>query len=728
MTARSHGERPSRPVSQLLRRVAARKRTQAAVRGVALGLMLHALCLLTMWILGMWSLGGARPAVTSTWPTWLRSPGALSLFAQAVVVSGLALLCATALAWWQQRGSGGEQQLLAELEGHVPESRNLLRTAWELEQADASQTRGSARRSDAAAAQLVHERATALAEGISVARRWSFNQIRRLAMVSAALWMSVALLSLLVSADSGAGRATLRRVQRGIQRVMNPEGIRLLELRVTPPAYTGQRAETLLQPEQVSAIEGSLLELRVETSADTVVVHTDSGTLALPRQSDGGFAWRGRVLRDGFLAVSTARTTEVAGGTAAQPTTRGRDQLLVAIVARPDARPVVRIREPGRDVLVDSSRRELRIGVEASDDLALRSLTLPYTRVAGAGERFTFTEGELPLNVSKTSATSWRASATLALSSLLQDPGDLVVYRARVTDTRPGTEAVESDAYIVERQPDGGMAAAGFALDPDEDRYAVSQQMVILKTERLIAARATMPAERFAAEARALAGEQRRVRAEFVFMTGGEFEQALVATEDGMDDLDETHEVESEGDLSAGRMANRGRAALLTAIRAMSRAALALGELDLSNGLRLERIALTNLQEAFARQRFLMRALSQREQLDEARRLTGVLDSVSRRPRAAVRPEPAVLRSGLVDVLSALTDSNVSTGMLAIRVLQLAPASREAREVSRWLQQADRARTPDERRAAIDSASLRLSDWLARVAPPAGSTTRGTRQ
>jgi len=725
MTVRSTSEELTRPVSRLLRLIAARRRTQAAIRGAALGLALHTLLLLAIWTAGM-----VHSSAVSSLPTWLRSPSALPLFVRAVMISGLGLLFATALAFWRQRGSGGEHQLLADLEGHVPESRNLLRTAWELEQPHASNNRASARRDDVTAALLVHERAASLAAGIPIAQRWSFRQARRLAMLATALWVPAALLTVFVGADSGAGRATLRSVQRGIQRVLNPEGIRLLELRVTPPAYTGQRAEVLQQPAQVSAIEGSLLELRVETSADTVVVHTDSGTLALPRQADGGFAWRGRVLRDGFLALSTTRATESESepGKATQLTARGRDQLLVAIVARPDARPVVRIREPGRDVLVDSSRRELRIGVEASDDLALRSVTLPYTKVAGAGERFTFTEGELPLNVSKTSATSWQASATLALSSLLKDPGDLVVYRARVTDTRPGAEAVESDAFIVERQPDGGIAAAGFALDPDEDRYAVSQQMVILKTERLIAARASMPAERLAAEARALAGEQRRVRAEFVFMTGGEFEQALVATEDGMDDLDETHEAESEGDLSAGRMANRGRAALLTAIRAMSRAALALGESDLTNALRLERVALTNLQEAFARQRFLMRALSQREQLDETRRLTGVLDSVSRRPREPVRAEPAALRIGLVEVLSALTDSNASAGMLAIRILQLAPTSSDAREVSRWLQQVDRARTSDERRAARDSASLRLSVWLSRVAPPAGSAARGTRQ
>jgi hypothetical protein len=487
---------------------------------------------------------------------------------------------------------------------------------------------------------------------------------------------------------------------------------------VTPPRYLASKTDTLESPEQVQAMVGSVLEVVVDSRHDTVLVQTDSGTVQASRSPQGDLVWRGRVERDGFLAVSDPRHPDSLRRDT-QPSVAGQHSVtLLTIIARPDALPTVRIRQPGRDLMVDSTRQQLQIDVEASDDLGLRSLTLPYTRVAGAGERFTFTEGELPLAIRKTSTTSWSASATLSLAALLRDPGDLVVYRARARDAQPGATPTESDAFIVERLPDDGVAAAGFALDPDEDRYAVSQQMVILKTERLIAARAGLPADRVAGEARALAGEQRRVRAEFVFMTGGEFEQALVATEDGMDDLDETHEAESEGDLSAGRMANRGRAALLTAIRAMSRAALALGESDLTTALRLERVALTNLQEAFARQRFLMRALSQREQLDFGRRLTGPLDSVSRRPREPHRASAAPLQQGLRDVLTQLAGDRQPPGTLAVRVLQMAPGDSRARGVSTWLQRAASPGNVRARRAARDSASLMLSAWLDSLAAP----------
>lgn len=72
--------------------------------------------------------------------------------------------------------------------------------------------------------------------------------------------------------------------------------------------------------------------------------------------------------------------------------------------------------------------------------------------------------------MSRASGTDWsaRARASLALEPLLTEPGDLVVYRAVATDTRPGSAPVESDAFIAELAAQGGVAALGFSVDPDE--------------------------------------------------------------------------------------------------------------------------------------------------------------------------------------------------------------------------------------------------------------------
>ena len=115
-------------------------------------------------------------------------------------------------------------------------------------------------------------------------------------------------------------------------------------------------------------------------------------------------------------------------------------------------------------------------------------------------------------------------------------------------DGRPGAPAVESDAFIVEVGPlraPSDAAGGGEDVDP-EKRQAISQQMVIVKTEQLDARGAGLPTEVRLAEAQGLAIEQRMVRAEFVFLMGGEVQ-------------DEIEEAAQAHDLVEGRLANKGR-------------------------------------------------------------------------------------------------------------------------------------------------------------------------
>jgi len=103
-----------------------------------------------------------------------------------------------------------------------------------------------------------------------------------------------------------------------------------------------------------------------------------------------------------------------------------------------------------------------------------------------------------------------------------------VVYRGLALDRRPGAAPVESDAFIVEIVSAGDAMAEGFSIDERQDKYALSQQMVIIKTERLIAKLPTLSKDALVEQALGIAAEQRSVRAEIVFMMGGEFEDEEV--------------------------------------------------------------------------------------------------------------------------------------------------------------------------------------------------------
>jgi hypothetical protein len=200
--------------------------------------------------------------------------------------------------------------------------------------------------------------------------------------------------------------------------------------------------------------------------------------------------------------------------------------------------------------------------------------------------------------------------------------------------------------------------------------------MVIIKTERLSTRKATMSAEEYASASQEIAAEQRKVRAEFIFMMGGELEDAP-DPDDDPNMLNEEAEAEGEADLAAGRNLNLGRIALLRATRSMSRAAQSLNTADLTTALRHERAALVQLERAFSRTRIILRALTERERLDLSRRLTGVLTDAARDTRPRIEPEvdsrTVALRRALAGIAT-LAGSSSFTRHDATRASELAEA------------------------------------------------------
>jgi hypothetical protein len=686
----------SQAVQRLVQRVRARRTQRALWSGAAVGLGAAAL-----WEL-RWLVQVPLTIAPLTWHDWL--PVALL---SAVLLTLFGVLAAW---WWQARDAHASARAARVIEQRVPQSHNLLFTAWELGARPSHE--------QTVVQQAVLARAQALAAQQHPSQLVSLRAAHRQVAAAMAGWLLA--LTLAHAATSGAGARVVRRVAAA---ATGTTSITRVDVRVAPPRYARTAASAERDPVRVQALEGSVLTFTVATPADTLHVYTASGDTTLVRPPSGDFEWRTTLDADGFVAFE-----------ARAPSRPPSARRLVGLTMQRDASPTVRIVAPARDLVVTDANRTLDVRVEAGDDVGLTTLQLHYTKVSGAGERFTFSEGTIPVQLARRSSTQWSARAALALAPLLTEPGDLVVYRARAADARPGAVPVESDAFIAELATPGGVAAFGFSMDPDEDRYAVSQQMVIQKTEKLIATRSRTAPAAVSEQAQQLAAEQRRVRAEFVFMTGGEFEQAMVADENGGADLDETHEAESEADLAAGRMVNRGRAALLTAIRAMSRAALSLGDADLTTALRYEKVALTNLQEAFARQRFLMRALSQREQLDLSRRLTGRLDSIARRvspmPTGERAIDVAALRPVLDTLLSlgdggaAAANADTRLPLLAERVLRVDAGSTVAQRIAQWLASAaSRGSASPAGRVLLDSATVAMTTWMQQAARPVRATT-----
>jgi hypothetical protein len=464
--------------------------------------------------------------------------------------------------------------------------------------------------------------------------------------------------------------------------------IRDVRATITSPAYIVRHPQVLENPEQLLVPEGGRVRIELSSSAPAAwLVEPGQPVRSLTAEGAERFAaeWSPAGSNVVVLAV---------GPRAAEPA----DSRVVNVMVTPDTAPRVRITSPAHDLAFIDSRQAVDIAIDASDAEALMGLRLVYVRMSGSGESFAFAEGAIPVAVEKANEREWHGHARLLLSSLKLDDGESIVYRALVRDSNPHAGWLESEAYTIEVGKRLEFASSGSAVPGEERRYALSQQMVIVKTERLQAERPRPDTASWAERTRLLAMEQRMVRAEVVFLSGGEVE-------------DEVVEAEQANELQEGRLQNAGRAEMLRAINDMSRAEARLNAGDTAGALGFERSALAALQRAFDRRRYFLRTLGERSRIDPSRRLTG--DSSKARPAGRdPRRDPGSeveLARQLIHDLAAIGESGVApdAGLLG-RLASIEPGSNDWRLIAASLAAAV---TPEARREAAERAMVRLSSY-----------------
>ena len=478
--------------------------------------------------------------------------------------------------------------------------------------------------------------------------------------VVAALIATTAGIAAMVAPPVDRVASSVMSVARSVGNRAARDGSVRIVVMVRPPAYAQAEDKTLTDPHRLDVLQGSLLTLGMEGSGSRRVRF---GAKALGVLSEGGGTLEMSARDSGYFAI--------------EPTDGDGRTLIVLSVTR-DHAPSVRVEHPARDLLLPDAGRSIAVTVSATDDLGLGSLELRYMKMSGAGEQFQFNEGTIPLRLERGSPREWRAHTEIALPRLQLAPGDAIVYRAVATDRRPRADGLgASETFFIEIQGPGQASVEGVDLPPDEDRYAFSQQMIVLKIERL-QARGTRVAE----EAALIAAEQRTVRAYFVFLMGGHVE-------------DEEEEAAQSTEISEGRLLNTARGDINAAIRDMTRAEQGLAALNTGAALAAARSAVNALQRAFGRSRYFLRTLSTRSRVDPSRRLTGNLAAASgwsrdRGTAAPVGGNPARSVLGeLLDLSNAVATGSLrdpaALDRLAERALAVDPSSSIWQDVSRRL-------------------------------------------
>jgi hypothetical protein len=477
------------------------------------------------------------------------------------------------------------------------------------------------------------------------------------------LWRAAALLTVVALVSSTLVLAVSLRRQPGGQKPnggastvssRQPRGSLAIVATITPPSYTGESPRTIANPDRIDALQGSVLRLSIT--------------------SDG--AWRVRFMNEPLNDATLTLTQS--GYLAIEPDgdDGGRARRLVPVTVTPDRAPTIRIDAPGKDLLLPDANAVIGLRTSASDDFGLQSLELRYTTASGSGEQFAFKEGTIPLTIAKHDARTWQASVDVALARLGLGPGDAIIYHVVGRDGRPGDAGfATSDTYFIEVAGPGQVALAGFELPPDRERYALSQQMIVLKLGRLRAREQSLDRPTLEHEMANLAAEQRAVRANFIFLMGGHVE-------------DEEEEAAHSDEIQEGRLENTARKEIVAAIQHMGRAEQGMATVSTTAALPPARAAVEALQRAFGRNRYFLRTLPVRSRVDPSRRLTGELAGAANWDRAITPPPPDRRAQVARDVLARLNVFNATPAALNTMsedALAVDPSSENWRAISRTL-------------------------------------------
>jgi hypothetical protein len=468
-----------------------------------------------------------------------------------------------------------------------------------------------------------------------------------------------------------------------------PSGGWHISATLIPPAYSGRQPVTHLDPERIEALEGSALHLRVDAGVFPLRARDSKATRMFSRAADEVQTTVVTLNESGYIAVEPIGAAE-----GKESVTAAR---LIAISVTPDRAPTSVVTMPGKDLLLPDASRQISIAGSASDDIGLARLELRYTTISGSGEQLDFREGAAVIAIDRESAVRWRASGELPLRSLKLEPGDTVIYRLVASDARGVTGS--SDTYMVDIAAPGQPTLAGFELPPDRDRYALSQQMILLKIQRLHARRGSLTPEALIEAAHGIAAEQRTVRATFTFLMGGEVQ-------------DEEEEAAHEHEIEEGRLENTARRDMLEAVRHMTIVETRLMTPDTGGAIPPARAAVQALERAFGRRRYFLRTLPVRSRIDPTRRLSGTLDEARDSSRSVVPGTESAEASAA---------RRASAELVALAAQLTRSSAMSAGDAARRLSQAaERVLALDPASSDIQGAALRLARRAAAVS--SGST------
>jgi hypothetical protein len=429
-------------------------------------------------------------------------------------------------------------------------------------------------------------------------------------------------------------------------------GFGVVRVLVDPPSYSGLGSREWKGDGPLAALPGSRIEVRGEVpgGVDSVAVEVIGGG-RLPVR------WGASADRAGIGGSAAPRTwnavwTLAPGerglkveGLAAEGVVGRRVLPLTTLMDEP---PFVELETPESDMVVATARGEIVVRARARDDYGVGEFELAWIRSRGSGESFSFEEGRWRWGRVVPAESSVRGEYRLDLAEAGLEPGDVVHLRAvardRNTVTGPGEGVSRTRVIRVAREEEMAEATTlvGFPIEAEREPI-LSQRMVILLTERLLAASPSLVRDSLLAAAVEIAEEQARLRRQVG-------DQALAPTTGAADSHDDggDHDHDADPVLAVNR-------SLLEAYNLMWSAEGELRVAELAASLPFQYAALRILQEMRQAERVFVRGRVRVAPIDLAEaRGTGEIDEAAPAARSAVSALPtADSRAAEIELLIA---------------------------------------------------------------------------
>ena len=207
-------------------------------------------------------------------------------------------------------------------------------------------------------------------------------------------------------------------------------------------------------------------------------------------------------------ATMPARPTVLRLGSAA-------GQRLVALEPRADSAPTVVLDQPPRDTVLAAAAGVIPLLASARDDIGIVSGWFEIIVTSGSGESFKSRTAAIG-RAAGNDARILQLAGALRLDSLALQAGDIVHLRAVARDANPAGDAAagssETRTLRVYRVGESDSVAVEGAPPPEVGKSELSQRMLIMLTERLVAQMRRLSRESVTSESRSIGAEQSRLR------------------------------------------------------------------------------------------------------------------------------------------------------------------------------------------------------------------------